>query len=90
MRHRPRGFHREQALAAAGAITDDNGLICSINGYPEGECGTEVPDAMPPQQQRRQDEQPNPAAVAASGTTTDVTTRPAHSEGTLGRFASEP
>jgi hypothetical protein len=70
----PEGSTGNQALAAAGAITDDNGLICSINGYPEGECGTEVPDAdAAAAANAAQDEQPNPAAVAA-GTTTDVTT----------------
>ena len=70
----PAGSTGNQALAAAGAITDDNGLICSINGYPEGECGTEVPDAdAAAAANAAQDEQPNPAAVAA-GTTTDITT----------------
>jgi hypothetical protein len=70
----PEGSTGNQALAAAGAITDDNGLICSINGYPEGECGYEVSDAdAAAAASAAQDEQPNPAAVAA-GTTTDVTT----------------
>jgi hypothetical protein len=61
------------ALAAAGAITEENGLICSINGYPEGECGSEVADAdAAAAASAAQDEQPNPAVVAA-GTTTDAT-----------------
>jgi hypothetical protein len=70
----PEGSTGNQALAAAGAVTDENGLVCSINGYPEGECGSEVSDAdAAAAAAAAQDEQPNPAVVAA-GTTTDATT----------------
>lgn len=70
----PEGSTGNQALAAAGAITDENGLICSINGYPEGECGSEVSDAdAAAAATAAQEEQPNPAVVAA-GTTTEATT----------------
>ena len=68
----PEGSTGNQALAAAGAVTDDGGLICSINGYPEGECGNEVSDAdAAAAATAAKDEQPNPAVVAAAGTTTD-------------------
>lgn len=68
------GSTGNQALAAAGSVTDDNGLVCSINGYPEAECGTEVPDAVAAEAATAAEgEQPNPAVVAA-GTTADTTT----------------
>ncbi len=69
----PEGSTGNQALAAASSITDNNGFICSINGYPEGECGSEVSDAdAAAAATAGKDEQPNPAVVAA-GTTADGT-----------------
>ncbi len=69
----PEGSTGNQALAAAGAVADDNGLVCSVNGYPEGECGSEVSDAdAAAAATAAQGEQPNPAVVTA-GTTTDAT-----------------
>ncbi len=71
----PEGSTGNQALAAAGAVTDDNGLICSINGYPEGECGTEVSDAdAAAAATAAKDEQPNPAVVTAGTATDDAAT----------------
>jgi hypothetical protein len=68
----PEGSTGNQALAAAASITDDNGLVCSVNGYPEGECGNEVSDAAAAAAATAaKDEQPNPAVVAA-GTTADA------------------
>ncbi len=62
----PEGSTGNQALAAAGAVAEDSGLICSINGYPEGECSPEVPDAdAAAAAQAAKDESPNPAVVAA-------------------------
>ena len=79
----PEGSTGNQALAAAGAITDDNGLICSINGYPEGECGNEVSDTdAAAAATAAKDEQPNPAVVAASGTTSEDATATADSGST--------
>ncbi len=67
----PEGSTGNQALAAAGAVTDDNGLVCSINDYPAGECGIEVSDAdAADAATAAKGEQPNPAVLAA-GTTTD-------------------
>ena len=66
----PEGSTGNQALAKAGAVAEDGGLICSINGYPEGECGNEVSDAdAAAAATAAKDEQPNPAVVAASGPT---------------------
>jgi hypothetical protein len=77
----PEGSTGNQALAKAGAVTEDGGLICSINGYPEGECGDEVSDAdAAAAATAAKDEQPNPAVVTAGGTTTDASS--ADSEGT--------
>ena len=71
----PEGSTGNQALAAAGAVAEDGGLICSINGYPEGECGNEVSDAdAAAAATAAKDEQPNPAVVAAAGTTAAATT----------------
>jgi hypothetical protein len=67
----PEGSTGNQALASAASITDDNGLVCSINGYPEGECGNAVSDAAAAAAATAaKDEQPNPAVVTA-GTTAD-------------------
>ncbi len=71
----PEGSTGNQALAAAGAVTEDNGLVCAVNGYPEGECGAEVADAdAAAAATAAQDEQPNPAVVAAATTTETTTT----------------
>ena len=57
-----------QALAAGAAVTDQNGLVCGINGYPEGECGAEVSDADAlAAAEAASAEQPNPAVIAADG-----------------------
>jgi hypothetical protein len=71
----PEGSTGNQALAAAGAVSDASGLICSINGYPEGECGSEVSDAdAAVAATAAGDEQPNPAVVAAGSTTGEAST----------------
>jgi hypothetical protein len=73
----PEGSTGNQALAAAGALTEDNGLVCAINGYPEGECGAEISEAdAAAAATAAQDEQPNPAVVAAATTTEAATTDP--------------
>jgi hypothetical protein len=41
----PEGSTGNQALAAAGSISQDKGMVCSINGYPTGSCGASVSDA---------------------------------------------
>ena len=41
----PAGSTGSQALAAAGTVTEQNGLVCAIDGYPKDECSAEVPDA---------------------------------------------
>lgn len=70
----PEGSTGNQALAAAGAVTEDGGLVCAINGYPTDECGAEVSDSdAAAAADAAADEQPNPAVVAEV-TTTDVTT----------------
>jgi len=74
----PEGSTGNQALAAAGALTEDNGLVCAINGYPEGECGAEIPEAdAAAAATAAQEEQPNPAVVAAATTTEATTTQAA-------------
>ena len=79
----PEGSTGNQALAAAAAITDDSGLVCSINGYPEGECGNEVPDSdAAAAAAAAKDEQPNPAVVAAAGSAADDAATTADSGGT--------
>ena len=65
----PEGSTGNQALAAAASVTDQQGLVCAINGYPEGECGAEVSDAdATAAAEAAAGEQPNPAVIAA-GTT---------------------
>lgn len=81
----PEGSTGNQALAAAGAVTDNNGLICAVNGYPEGECGSEVTDAdAAAAASAAADEQPNPAVVAAATTTDAATTDDAASSSVTG------
>jgi hypothetical protein len=71
----PEGSTGNQALAAAGSVTEDNGLVCAINGYPEGECGVEVSDAdAQAAATAAQDEQPNPAVIAVPAATTSGST----------------
>lgn len=83
----PEGSTGNQALAAAGAVSDDNGLICSINGYPEGECGSEVSDAdAAAAATAAKDEQPNPAVVAA-GTETGTDAAADSGSSSWGGFA---
>lgn len=83
----PEGSTGNQALAKAGAITEENGLVCAINGYPEGECGAEVSDAdAEAAAAAAEDEQPNPAVVAA-GTTTDTTSATSAGSSPVGFFA---
>ncbi|HYN57457.1 MAG TPA: SCO2322 family protein [Motilibacterales bacterium] len=70
----PEGSTGNQALAAAGAVSEDGGLICSINGYPEGECAAEVSDAdAAAAATAAEGEQANPAVVAAGATDQDTT-----------------
>ena len=69
----PEGSTGNQALAAAGAVSEDGGLLCSINGYPEGECAAEVSDAdAAAAATAAMEEQPNPAVVAAGSTEQDA------------------
>jgi hypothetical protein len=64
----PEGSTGSQALAAAAAVIDQDGLVCSINGYPTDECGAPVPDAdAQAAAGAAAAEQPNPAVIA-SGT----------------------
>jgi hypothetical protein len=69
------GSTGNQALAAAATITDQQGLVCAINGYPEGECGAEVSDAdAAAAAEAAAAEQPNPAVIAEGepGTSEDA------------------
>ncbi len=73
----PEGSTGNQALAKAAAVTDEGGLVCAVNGYPEGECGTEVSDAdAASAATAAQTEAANPAVIGAAGTT-DPATDPA-------------
>lgn len=65
----PEGSTGNQALAAAGTITDSNGIICAINGYPADECGPEIPEAQAQAAAAAAaTEQPNPAVISAGDT----------------------
>lgn len=65
------GSTGNQALAAAATISDQDGLVCSVNGYPEGECGAPVSDAdAAAAAEAAAAEQPNPATIAAPAETT--------------------
>ncbi len=60
------GSTGNQALAAAGQVTEKSGLICAINGYPASECGAEVSDAdAAAAASAAATEAPNPAAIQA-------------------------
>jgi hypothetical protein len=62
----PEGSTGNQALAAAGTVSDQDGLVCSVNGYPEGECGAPVSDAdAAAAAEAAAAEQPNPATIGA-------------------------
>ncbi len=62
----PEGSTGYQALAAAAAVSDQGGLVCSINGYPQGECGAEIPDEVATTvAEAAAAEQPNPALAGA-------------------------
>jgi hypothetical protein len=64
----PEGSTGNQALAAGAAVTDQDGLVCGINGYPEGECGAAVSDAdAATAAEAASAEQPNPAVISAGG-----------------------
>jgi hypothetical protein len=65
------GSTGNQALAAAATTSDQGGLICSVNGYPEGECGAPVSDEdAAAAAAAAAAEQPNPATIAAPGEST--------------------
>ena len=38
----PQGSSAADALAAAGVVRADKGMVCGVNGYPATECGVEV------------------------------------------------
>ena len=62
----PEGATGNQALAAAGSVTDQGGLVCAINGYPQDECGSAVADDEAARAVAAAgSEQPNPATVGA-------------------------
>ncbi len=65
----PEGASGNQALAAAVSVTDEQGLVCSIGGYPQGECTSEVADAdAAAAAQAAKQESANPATPGASQT----------------------
>jgi hypothetical protein len=67
----PDGSTGNQALAAAATVADQQGLVCAINGYPDGECGAEVSDAdAQVAAEAAQAEEPNPAVITADGSAT--------------------
>lgn len=41
----PKGSTGSQALAAATSVSQQDGMVCAIAGYPADECGAEVSDA---------------------------------------------
>lgn len=64
----PAGSTGNQALAAAGNVREQGGLVCAINGYPTDECGAVVSDRdAAAAASAAATEKPNPAVVAASG-----------------------
>ena len=66
------GSTGSQALAAAASVTEQDGLVCSVNGYPTDECGSTVSDGdAAAAASAAAGEQPNPAVVAAGSTTGD-------------------
>jgi len=63
----PEGSTGNQALGAAATVSDKDGLVCALNGYPADECGAPVPDAeAEAAASAAASEQPNPAAGTAS------------------------
>jgi hypothetical protein len=80
----PAGSTGNQALAAAGTVSDQQGLICAINGYPEGECGAEVSDAdAAAAAEAASAEAANPAVIAAGAPETTVDPDDSGSPGTF-------
>lgn len=75
----PAGATGNQALAAAATVTEDQGLVCAVNGFPEGECGAAVPDDVAAAAVAAAgSEQPNPAVgEPAAETGSDDTGSPA-------------
>ena len=62
----PTGSTGSQALSAAGTITEQNGLVCAIDGFPAAECSAEITDAeASAAAQAGATESPNPAQVGA-------------------------
>jgi len=69
----PEGSTGNQALAAAGDVTEDAGLICAINNYPRNECGATVPDEdAVAAAAAASAEPPNPAEVTSAATAEPV------------------
>ena len=65
----PEGSTGNQALAAAASVTEQDGLVCSVNGYPTDECGTPISDAdAAAAASAAASEEPNPAVVATGST----------------------
>lgn len=63
----PAGSTGNQALAASGEITMKNSMVCAINGYPKGECASEVSDAVAAAAAKAgASESPNPALPGPS------------------------
>lgn len=63
----PEGSTGNQAIAAAGSVEAPQGFVCALNGYPEGECGSEVSDGdAAAAAQAAATESPNPAVVGAA------------------------
>lgn len=70
----PEGSTGSQALAAAASVIDQDGLVCSINGFPTDECGAPVTDAdAQAAASAAATEQPNPAVVSNGTTDTPAT-----------------
>ncbi len=62
----PSGSTGSQALSAAGTITEQNGLVCAIDGFPANECSAEITDAeASAAAQAAASESPNPAQIGA-------------------------
>lgn len=63
----PEGSNGSQALAAAGTVTENAGMVCAINGYPQGECSATVSDDVAAAAaSAAATESPNPATTTAS------------------------
>ncbi|MGB8022006.1 MAG: SCO2322 family protein [Candidatus Nanopelagicales bacterium] len=63
----PAGSTGNQALAAAATVTEKQGLVCGINGYPADECGAPVSDQdAAAAAGAAATEKPNPAVISAT------------------------